>query len=258
MRGISLTLTVCVLSAYWFATKDLPTADSAAPFHAKVATQILDLPETLGNWRLSEKVEPPPAAQQLLRPNALTARIMKNDATGKQATFIVVQCRDARDMAGHYPPNCYPAHGWQWASEPLPAESISIDSGDSDVAAHVSDGGETTAREPLRIPYQIYDFKRAGGVIREKRIRIFSFFAIPGTGLVPDIKSVKQAAEDYRVRPFGAAQVQVIVDGFESDADSKAIFEDVMKECGSLLHVLSDDPLSMQAQETDLSKKSTP
>lgn len=257
MRGISLTLTVCVLSAFWFATKDLPTADSAGPFHAKVGKEILDLPTTLGNWTLAEKVEPPPAAQQLLRPNALTARIMRNSATGKQATLIVVQCRDARDMAGHYPPNCYPAHGWQWRNEPLPAESISITSGvttgESDIAAHASDGG-TNAREPLRIPYQVYDFKRVGGVIREKRIRIFSFFAIPGTGLVPDIKSVKQAAEDYRVRPYGAAQIQVIVDGYEQDSDSKAIFEDVMKECGSLLHVLSDDPLSTQV----LKPKSTP
>lgn len=257
MRGISLTLTVCVLSAFWFATKDLPTADSAGPFHAKVSVHIDDLPETLGYWALEKEVEPPPSAQQLLRPNALTARIMKHTTTGKQATLIVVQCRDARDMAGHYPPNCYPAHGWQWRSEPSPAESISISSsvnyGESDVAARACDGG-TNAREPLRVPYQVYDFKRIGGVIREKRIRIFSFFAIPGTGLVPDIKSVKQAAEDYRVRPYGAAQIQVIVDGYEQDSDSKLIFEDVMKECGSLLHVLSDDPLSTQV----LKPKSTP
>ena len=253
MRGISLTLTVCVLSAYWFATKDLPTADSAGPFHGDVAKHILAMPDAMGNWTVVDKPEPPPAAQQLLRPNALTARVLKNNVTGKQATLIVVQCKDARDMAGHYPPNCYPAHGWQWGSEPLPAESISISFGESDIAARET-GGEKTAREPLRIPYQIYDFKRVGGVIREKRIRIFSFFAIPGRGLVPDIKSVKQAAEDYRVRPYGAAQIQVIVDGYEQDSDSKAIFEDVMKECGSLLHVLSDDPLSTQV----LQSKSTP
>ncbi len=253
MRGISLTLTVCVLGAYWFGTKDLPTADSAEPFHGEVATQIRAMPDAMGNWTVIEKPEPPPAAQQLLRPNALTARVLKNDVTGKQATLIVVQCKDARDMAGHYPPNCYPAHGWQWSTEPLAPESISISLGESDIAAHAGDGGPT-AREPLKIPYQIYDFKRAGGVMREKRIRIFSFFAIPGTGLVPDIKSVKQAAEDYRVRPYGAAQIQVIVDGHEQDSDSKAIFEDVMRECGSLLLVLSDDPLSTQV----LKPKSTP
>lgn len=251
MRGISLTLTVCVLSAYWFATWGLPTADSAAPFHAEMLTEINAMPEAMGEWTVIEKPEPPPSASQLLRPNAIAAKVLRNETSGKQATLIIVQCRDARDMAGHYPPNCYPAHGWQVKGEPLAPESVSMSFGEHAVG---SDGGNGAAREPLLIPYQVYEFKRAGGVIREKRIRIFSFFAIPGRGLVPDIKYVKEAAEDYRVRPYGAAQIQVIVDGYEDEAESRRIFEDVMKECGTILHAMSDDPLSMQSLE----QKNTP
>mgnify|MGYP007071125856 CR=1 FL=1 len=30
----------------------------------------------------------------------------------EQVNVAVVQCRDARDMGGHYPPICYPGQGW--------------------------------------------------------------------------------------------------------------------------------------------------
>jgi hypothetical protein len=60
---------------------------------------------------------------------------------------------------------------------------------------------------------------------------------------VPDIGAVRKAAEDYRVRPYGAAQIQVIFDGSVDDAASKALFADLMGAAGELVATLSRDPL---------------
>jgi hypothetical protein len=230
MRGVSMTLTLIVLAGFYLATKDQPTADSAAPHHAELAKVVEQLPDRLvgtqGEWVVIDRPPVPPAAQQLLRPNALTARVLRNDALGAQASFIVVQCRDSRDMAGHYPPNCYPAHGWKWQEAPGPSSSV-----------QVALPGKT-----VTVPYQLYRFRQPG-FPRERQIKIFSFFAIPGRGLVPDIGSVRKAAEDYRVRPYGAAQIQVIVDGSVEDAQAVAWFTDLMVASGELALALSRDPV---------------
>ena len=41
---------------------------------------------------------------------------------------------------------------------------------------------------------------------------MYTFFVVPGKGVVPDIRDVRSAAGDYQRRYFGAAQFQVIVD----------------------------------------------
>jgi hypothetical protein len=230
MRGISMTLTLIVLAGFYLATKDQPTADSAAPHHAQLAKAVEQLPDRLlgneGEWVVIDRPPVPPAAQQLLRPNALTARVLRNEKLGAQASFIVVQCRDSRDMAGHYPPNCYPAHGWKWQEKVGAPSSVQV----------------THAGKAITVPYQLYRFRQPG-FPRERQIKIYSFFAIPGRGLVPDIGAVRKAAEDYRVRPYGAAQIQVIFDGGVEDAECKALFADLMGAAGELVGTLSRDPL---------------
>ncbi len=233
MRGISMTLTLAVFAGFFVATRNQPTAESAVPYHAHVAKTVNDLSVESSDWVVIDRPPVPPSAQQLLRPNALSARVLRNEKLGAQATFIVVQCRDTRDMAGHYPPNCYPAHGWKWQMQPEPSEQVTI---------KLNPASQQSST--LTVPYQLYRFRQPG-FPKERQIKIYSFFAIPGRGLVPDIDSVRKAAEDYRVRPYGAAQIQVIVDGGVADEQGRTIFADLMQASGPLLMELSQDPLQV-------------
>ncbi|MGA3067341.1 MAG: exosortase-associated EpsI family protein, partial [Tepidisphaeraceae bacterium] len=52
------------------------------------------------------------AATELLRPNTILSRdYVRQDDNGIVATLLIVDCNDARDLQGHYPPRCYPAQG---------------------------------------------------------------------------------------------------------------------------------------------------
>src|SRR5580658_8411121 len=54
------------------------------------------------------------AATELLRPNTILSRDYVSQSTGQTATLLIVDCSDARDLQGHYPPRCYPAQGQQF------------------------------------------------------------------------------------------------------------------------------------------------
>ena len=42
--------------------------------------------------------------------------------------------------------------------------------------------------------------------------RIYDFFILPIGGFVTNMTEIQEASGDYRTRPYGAAQVQVIMD----------------------------------------------
>jgi hypothetical protein len=224
MRSISFTITIALLAGFYFAVKDYPTPEKAEPFHAEILRQVDTLPDNLGEWRTTERPEPPAAARQLLRPNALLTRRLEKMDTNLDARLIIVQTKDSRDMGGHYPPECYPNSGWQ-ETKPWPA------------AATMRIGS-------IDVPYQVYTFKQS--TFRgDKAIKIYCFFAIPGSGFKTDIKDVRRAAEDYRVRPFGCAQIQVLMDAGMPEDISNRIFVELVSPLEPLLKDLSSDPLAV-------------
>lgn len=234
MRSISLTISVALLAAFYFTTRDYPTAEKADPYHTHILQAVEGTPDMLGKWRLVKKEEPPAAAQQLLRPNALLARYMVKDDTNTWARLIVVQTRDSRDMGGHYPPVCYPSSGWERDAEWPASKTVTV--GD------------------MQIPYQVYTFKQRA-FPRDRRTKIYGFFAIPDSGFRTDIKSVRKAAEDYRVRPFGCAQIQVIVDADTPEDAGERIFVELMSEITPLLNDLSGNPESALQKASRMSQK---
>jgi hypothetical protein len=139
-------------------------------------------------------------------------------------------------MGGHYPPVCYPSSGWQVdGTWPAPRE--------------VQVPGISRP-----VPYQIYTFKQRA-FPRDRRIKIYGFFAIPDSGFRTDIKSVRKAAEDYRVRPFGCAQIQVIVDADTPEDAGERIFVELMSEITPLLKDLSGNPESALQKASRMSQK---
>lgn len=164
----------------------------AAPYHARAKTAIDAFPYVIGYWTGSdEKV--PPAAIKLLRPNALVSRRYACHSPDAHspiwADLLISQCADSRDMAGHFPPICYPSNG-----EPqLNARRFHLLAGDMMI-----DGTE-------------YEFAASPDQGIERK-SVYNFFVVPGRGIFPDIAAVRAAAGNYQRRCFGAAQFQVVMD----------------------------------------------
>ncbi|MEX0652480.1 MAG: exosortase/archaeosortase family protein [Phycisphaeraceae bacterium] len=193
-----------------------PRAADAAGHHAAVRELVRGWPYEVDGWR-GRDVPMPREAVQLLRPNAMLSRSYHHRATGRRATLALVHTRDARDMAGHYPPNCYPAHGWQQ----LDAQ-----------------------RRPLSLPgltlnataYRFaYDHGATDGATR---MHVLSFLILPDGATVPDIGAVRRAAADYTRHFHGAGQVQLITDPALDAAERDAIARDLLQAHRPLLEAM--------------------
>lgn len=163
-------------------------AEDATLFHQAAAIAIDRVPTESGDWR-SSKLDIPPAAVTLLRPNALLARSYVNARTGDSLQLLIVQCRDARDMQGHYPPVCYPAQGW-------------TQDGDAPLTSIQLPDRELLARR--------YGFSRRTFDTREGLV-IYGFFIAPSRKVLTSMPEVRRIAADYQSRPFGCAQVHVVL-----------------------------------------------
>jgi hypothetical protein len=179
-------------------------------YHTRAREEIDKIPYAIAQGRWTGKDQPlPTAAQKLLRPNAVVSRtyednqkIDANSSSGgreRAATLLIVQCRDSRDMLGHYPPRCYRSHGM----EQKYAEPRDWNVGD------------------MTIPGVEYGFEQKL-VGQTYRTTVYNFFVVPGgrtnNPLRRDMDAVRDAAEDYQQRYYGAAQFQVVFQGL-SGAD---------------------------------------
>lgn len=168
----------------------------------------------------------PPAAVRLLRPNEILSRhYVQNTTTGRPLTadLLIVQCRDSRDMTGHYPPICYRNIGNElvyWQKH----DAIEV-------------GGE-------KVPFTEYHFEKYTHG-RPERKCVYNFFVVPGRGAVDDIKGVQEAAEDYQRRLFGAAQFQVVmpVDVLTPPAVREQVFAALLRSRPDLITTLKTDGL---------------
>ncbi len=190
MKTFPVIISIAILAGITAWSLSHPDQADAAPYHQRMAAMIGDLPFKVGDWEGSD-VGVPPAATALLKPNALLSRSYINAADRDSASLVVIHCRDTRDMAGHFPPICYPAHGWQ-NDEPEWRQPVTLDVGGLAVDA-------------IR-----YEFTRSS-FTGKSRIVIYSFFVLPEHGIAPDMNAIRAAADDYRARPFGAAQFQIVL-----------------------------------------------
>jgi len=181
------------------------------PYHAAARAAVEKVPYLIdgGRWTGTDE-EIPTAAQKLLRPNAILSRLYSDNSPAtanltpielrnhqRVAHLLIVQCRDSRDMLGHYPPVCYRSRG--------------------DIMETKNCGPRDWVVNGVSIPGYEYQFTR---VRREETQRtvVYNFLIVPGRGIVRDMKGIEQAAEDYQQRYYGAAQFQVV---FDCDASAE-------------------------------------
>lgn len=192
-----------------------PTGDADA-YHARVLAASGSIPVRVGDFMgRDERILP--AAVQLLKPNVIFNRRYDNRDARISATLLLVQCRDARDILGHFPPICYPAHGWV-QEESLPR--------DWRVAGMSIEGTE-------------YIFA-ANSPTKSGRIAIKNFMVLPAGGTARDMSGVNAAASDSRRKLFGAAQVQVVMDAEISPANREATFSQLIEAVAPVLKLIAE------------------
>jgi hypothetical protein len=189
-------------------------AKDAGPYHRVVLARSQTIPYQIGNW-FGTDTPVPPAAVSLLHPNVIVSRRYEQLQTGRQASVLLVQCSDARDILGHYPPVCYKAHGW-------------TQTGAAQKDWQVDD---------LLIQGVRYEFSSLK-VERTAQLVIYNFMLLPDGRTCRDMDGIDRIAQDRQKRYFGAAQLQFVFDNSGTEDERKEFFERVVRANRSLIDTI--------------------
>ncbi len=200
----SCLITILLLVGLGMQRTWLPQPEDAEPYHASIQDALAALPEPTDGWT-SEDVPLPPAAVSMLRPNVTLSKRYIHEPTGMNTSFILIHCGDARDMAGHYPPICYPNSGWKQTG----ATPSRWSTGDKQL-----EGME-------------YRFERVD-LGRTRRLTVANVILLPDGTFATDMASLKSLETDYRHRFFGAAQMQFIFNDDLTEEQRRATIEQLI------------------------------
>lgn len=195
----------------------IPVDGSAEVRQAEVARAVDDVPWLIGRW-VGEKAPVPREAQELLRPNKIFSRVYRT-ARGPQVHVLLVHCSDARDMLGHYPPNCYPSSGYL-PVDPGLEENVSLDA-----------AGRL-------IPVHTYAFERMRGRTEVERIRVFNAFILPDGTVSRNIDDINRQSERAPIASLGVAQLQIITPAEYSLDEAVAAGNEILGGMTGLLDAL--------------------
>ena len=165
------------------------------------------MPYRIGRF-IGVDAEVPPGAVELLQPNRILQRRFKDPVTGEQFSLVIVHCKIAKDMAGHFPPNCYPRAGWEATEE---ADTVSLEAADTIVNA------------------SLYHFSLDNGLL-PTRIDILNFFVVPSgpQRYGSDMRLIDLASRSAAGSRLGAAQVQIITPRGMDEATRESIWAQTM------------------------------
>lgn len=199
--------------------------ETAEPYHLAAKTAMDAFPYRIGDWVGRDELVPPEALELLREPNIISRTYInygRDPLTADQAaTLLVVQCRDSRDLRGHYPPVCYPANGMAQVDKKPPARQMRV--GERDFS------------------FVEYEFVQR---VRDQEYHkiVYNFMVVPGSPIMPDMKSVERSAEDYQRRHYGAAQFQVVFAGtaasLPTPAQRDAVFRTFVAAAEPLIETL--------------------
>ncbi len=195
------------------------SAEHTTRYHEHVRALTDTLPFSVGDW-IGTSVETPASAVALLHPNVLVNRRYTNVRTGEVAHFLFVQCSDARDLLGHYPPKCYPGQGL------IPGPAVAKD-------WHVG---------AVEIPAMRYTFRK-DDITSESEIVVDNFMLLPTGRFGRDMRAMDGVAKDRRLRLYGAAQVQVLTSASMSEESRDACFRSLVEPALPLFAALSTEAL---------------
>lgn len=216
-RAGAPAVTVALLAAMLFLGGGAPfrTSPEIEAYFARVKATIEAVPHQSGPW-LGIDIPATPAAVEMLQPNKLIQRRYTHADTGEWFELLIVHCGDVRDMIGHYPPVCYPAHGWTLGPRRV------VEVGDARTATRATS----------------YTLSRDRELTRES-IVILGLFALPapeGETLGHDLAHIERAGRFRERARLGAAQVQVIMPSEVAGTRREQIVETAVSLVGDVLH----------------------
>ncbi len=193
------------------------STDQTEAYHAEVRQLVDDIPYRIGPW-IGTDVEAPPPAVKLLKPNALLQRRFVDPATGRTFSLLVVHCGDVGDMEGHWPPICYPAHGWVKNSE-------------KETALQVGDA---------LVPASEYHFRRVVDGF-EQQMNVIGFFVVPNGSaeIVSNYEGLKAAGRRRSRAGLGAAQIQLVGGSDLSAAERREIVQEFVQAMEPLIREIA-------------------
>jgi hypothetical protein len=199
---VSLIVSLALLAGVTLEQGLRPKPKDAEGYHASVRAAVERFPRKFDGW-VGQDTPIQQAARALLKPNALLSRHYENTETGQAVEFLIVHCRQAGDMAGHYPPICYPnTGGWELrASRPMRWRAVD-----------------------LSVRGMEYDFyqSRPG---ESYHMTVANVLALPTGSTAQSMEGVRAVAADYLERYYGAGQLQMVFHGDMSAQDRVRIFE---------------------------------
>ncbi len=187
-------------------------------YFASIRTAVEQIPYKVGPW-LGQDVDVAPAAVKLLQPNALVQRHYTDQTSGRPLQLLIVHCGNTLDMQGHYPPVCYPAHGWkQDSSEPL-----------------------SVTAEGVRLPATLYRFTRVVDGV-ERAMSVINFFVVPRDDeqFFADMGALNRASRSVVTAGLGAAQVQIVSLDPQSNLREDPAVGRFLEAVGPVLRVIAE------------------
>jgi exosortase len=197
-----------------FDARRVPGVES---YHARIRAAVDAVPYRIGTAIGTDAVVSP-GTIRILRPNAILERRYEIQGLPTRDGFglIVVHCSDVRDLDGHYPPKCYPAHGWIPSAEPLGRELIA---------------GSTRAR--------LYEYKRSTD-LGEAKVRVVSCFVLPGPngGVADTMEALLPATRSTRAAGLGAAHFIISFAGSVDDQTLTRTLESVFEQLQPIIRTV--------------------
>lgn len=205
LQYVCPALVLVMLGAQAAETWQRPRASEAVPYHEMVYEKQSELPQQIGPWSGTdgEVIE---AAVQLLRPNFIYNRQFVNEATGARVTVLLVHCKDARDLDGHYPPRCYPNQGYKMTQATPRQWRV----GDQQIEA--------------------MEYHFATRIFGRGDLIVHNFIILPDGTIARDMEGVGRVAGDFTRRFYGAGQIQVVFGDGNLRADERAAITERMIE----------------------------
>ncbi|MEM1355112.1 MAG: exosortase-associated EpsI family protein [Planctomycetota bacterium] len=197
-----------------------PSPSDAEGYHLAITQAMNRVPTNVGDWE-GQDVEIPDGSLQLLRPNLARSRVYTRGEDEAIAHLLLIQCKDARDLAGHYPLNCYPnVYGYKLAKSS--ATNWSLDG----LLVH----GRTYV-------FNVNEQPGSGSIVVQQ------FFALPDGTTTDDVDAIYRLAGDYTQRHRGAAQVQVVYPANDphTDEQREAIFTQLVGSYTEVIRLILAD-----------------
>lgn len=209
------TLTVVILAVLKVHGAFEAKPQDAEPYHQRVREIFTTFPYTVGNW-VGVEAGLDAGTIALLRPNVAISRTYKNVTTGTFAQYMLIHCKNAISMVGHYPDVCYPNQGW---------EQRKVEAVDFEIDGTI-------------IPTTEYLFVFNGKTLNSNSILVYDLMILPSGEIVRDSTGLNATAKSYRRHFYGVAQLQIVFNADVSPVERHQAVTEFLRASRPLMDVI--------------------